>query len=242
LSSITDSIVIALTLYFLYRGWSKGLLRVLAGPIALLVGCLGAYIYYTQEKNIIVAFLISVVAPLILNIVFSLALTVWQKIAKIETPISTASRVWAAGICAIWGDINILLIIVLVVLLPVNIPWVESARKDIFNSATYSLIDQWTRHLIPEKSIDIRTVSKALNDPGAMEHLQSSTEYKAVMEDEAFQQLLADEETMKDIQDKNFAKLLANPKLQAMLKDPEMVKKILDLNVKIMEQKTPPEE
>ena len=44
---------------------------------------------------------------------------------------------------------------------------------------------------------------------------------------------------MRDIQDKNFAKLLANPKMQAMMKDPAMVKKILDMNIKMMEQKIP---
>ena len=32
MSNVTDSVVLALTLYFLYRGWSRGLLRTLVGP------------------------------------------------------------------------------------------------------------------------------------------------------------------------------------------------------------------
>lgn len=239
MSSITDSIVLALTLYFLYRGWSRGLLRTLVGPIALIVGCLGAFIYYAQNHNIIVAFIISIVAPLILNIFFSLALAVWHKMTKAENPISPASRAWGAGLCALWGDINILLIIVLIALVPINAFWIERIRQDIFNSVTYSLVNQWTRHLVPEKSIDIRAVSQALKDPDQMQRLQSSVEYQAVREDKTLQKLLADEEIMRDIQDKNFAKLLANPKIQAMMKDPELIKKILDMNVKMMEQKTP---
>lgn len=240
MSSITDSIIFALTLYFLYRGWSQGLLRTLVGPIALLIGCLGAFIYYTQNHNIIVAFIISIVAPLILNILFSLALTVWRQMTKTENPISPASRAWGAGLCALWGDINLLLIIVLIALIPLNTFWIERIRQDIFNSRTYSLVDQWIKHLVPQKSINIRAVSQALKDPDQMQHLQSSAEYQAVWEDKTLQELLADEEIVRDIQEKNFAKLLANPKMQAMMKDPALVKKILDLNVKIMEQNTRP--
>ena len=239
MSNVTDSVVLALTLYFLYRGWSRGLLRTLVGPIALIVGCLGAFIYYAQTHNIIVAFIISIVAPLILNIFFSVALAVWRKMTKTENPISPASRALGAGLCALWGGINILLIIVLIALIPLNTFWIERIRQDIFNSVTYSLIDQWTKHLVPEKSIDIRSVSQVLKDPEQMQNLQSSAEYKAVWEDQTLQKLLADEEIMRDIQDKNFAKLLANPKMQAMMKDPAMVKKILDMNIKMMEQKIP---
>lgn len=239
MSSITDSIVLALTLYFLYRGWSRGLLRTLVGPIALLTGCLMAFIYYTQNHNIIMAFAISIIAPLILNIFFSLALAGWHKMTKTENPISPASRVWGAGLCALWGDINILLIIVLIALIPLNTFWIERIRQDIFSSRAYSFIDQWTKHLIPRKSIDIRAVSEILKNPEQMRDLQSSAEYQAVWENTAVQELLTDEEIMRDIQDKNFAKLLANPKMQAMMKDPELVKKILDMNVKMMEQKAP---
>lgn len=239
MSSITDSVVLALTLYFLYRGWSRGLLRTLVGPIALIAGCLGAFIYYTQTHNIIVAFIISIVAPLILNISFSLALAVWHKMTKTESPVSPASRVWGAGLCALWGGINILLIIVLIALIPINTFWSERIRRDIFNSVTYSLVDRWTKHLVPQKSIDIRAVSQILKNPDRMQRLQSSTEYKAVWEDKTLQELLADEEIMRDIQDKNFAKVLANPKMQAMMKDPGLVRKILNMNVKMMEQKTP---
>ncbi|MBI3617764.1 MAG: CvpA family protein [Candidatus Omnitrophica bacterium] len=238
--SITDSIVLALTLYFLYRGWSQGLLRTLAGPIALIVGCLGAFIYYAQTRNIIVAFIISIAAPLILNIFFSLALAVWHKMTKTENPISPLSRFLGASICALWGGINILLFIVLVALIPLNTSWIERIRQDIFNSVTYSLADQWTKRLVPGKSIDIRSVSQVLKNPEQMQNLQSSAEYKAAWEDKTLQKLLADEEIMRDIRNKNFAKLLANPKMQAMMKDPALVKKILDLNIKIMGQNTRP--
>lgn len=242
MSSITDSVVLALTLYFLYRGWSRGLLRTLIGPIALILGCVMAVIYYAQNHNILMAFVISIVAPMILNLLFSLALTVWQKTVNADNPVSPVSRAWGAGLCALWGDINLLLIIVLIALAPSNAPWIENVRQDIFNSRVYSIVDQWTKHLIPQKSIDIRAVSQILKDPDQMQNLQSSEEYKAVWEDKTIRALLADEEIMRDIQDKNFAKLLTNPKMQALMKDPGLVKKILDMNVKIMEQKAQPDE
>lgn len=236
MSSITDSVVLALTLYFLYRGWSRGLLRTLIGPIALILGCVMAVIYYAQNHNIIMAFVISIVAPMILNLLFSLALTVWQKTVNADNPVSPVSRAWGAGLCVLWGGTNLLLIIVLITLVPSNAPWIENVRQDIFNSRAYSIVDQWTKHLIPGKSIDIRAVSQILKDPDQMQNLQSSEEYKAVWEDKTIRALLADEEIMRDIQDKNFAKLLTNPKMQALMKDPGLVKKILDMNVKIMQE------
>jgi hypothetical protein len=172
----------------------------------------------------------------------SFALTVWQKTANADQPVSPASRAWGAGLCALWGGINILLIIVLAALIPSNASWIENVRQDIFNSRTYSLVDQWTKHLVPKKSIDIRAVSQTLKDPDQIQRLQSSAEYKAVWDDKTIQTLLADEEAMRDIQDKNFAKLMTNPKMQALMKDPELVKKILDMNIKIMEQKAPPQD
>lgn len=239
---MTDSIVLALTLYFLYRGWSQGLLRTLVGPIALLLGCLMAVIHYSQNHNIIMAFGISIVAPMVLNLLLPFALTVWQKTVNADQLVSPASRAWGAGLCALWGNINILLIIVLVALIPSNASWIENVRQDIFNSRTYSLVDQWTRHLVPKKSIDIRAVSQVLKDPDQIQRLQSSAEYKAVWDDKTIQTLLADEDLMRDIQDKNFAKLMTNPKMQALMKDPKLVQKILDMSVKIMEQKTPPQD
>ena len=118
MSNVTDSVVLALTLYFLYRGWSRGLLRTLVGPIALIVGCLGAFIYYAQTHNIIVAFIISIVAPLILNIFFSVALAVWRKNDQNRKPDLPGQPRLGAGLCALWGGINILLIIVLIALIP----------------------------------------------------------------------------------------------------------------------------
>ena len=199
-----------------------------------------AFIYYSQNHNIIIAFAISIIAPFILNVLLSLTLTVWGKITKSDKPLSTASRAWGAALRALWGGINLLMIIVLITLIPSNASWVENIRQNIFSSVTYSLIDQWTKHLVPQKSIDIRAISQVMKDPHRMQDLQSSPEYKAVWEDPAIQTLLTDEGTMKDIQDKNFARLMSNPKMQALMKDPALVKKILGMNAKIMEQKARP--
>lgn len=238
MSSVTDSVVLALTLYFLYRGWTQGLLRTLIGPIALILGCGIAAIYYARNHNIIMALAVSIVAPFVLNLLFSAALTVWHKTANADQPVSGASRAAGAGLRALWGDINLLLIIILTALIPINASWFERTRRDIFDSKTYSLVDQWTKHLLPRKSIDIRALSQILQNPDQLQNLQSSPEYQAVLDDKTVRELLADEEIMRDIREKNFAKLLANPKMQAMMKDPALVKKILDMNIKSMEQNT----
>src|SRR3989344_5524128 len=109
---MTDSIILALTLFFSYRGWSQGLLRTLIGPIALLLGCIMAVIHYSQNHNIIMAFAISVVAPMLLNLSLSFVLTIWNKTINTDKTISPASRAWGAGLCALWGGINLLLVIV----------------------------------------------------------------------------------------------------------------------------------
>lgn len=236
MTAVTDSVVLALLLYFIYRGWSQGITRTLLGPVAFLLSCVIAVIYYSKNHNLFMALAIGILGPWILTILFSLALNVWHRSVSAGKLLSYASRGWGAGISLVWGSIHLLLILLFIVLFPGNARWLEGIRQDIFKSRTYSLVDQWTRHLVPRKTLDIRAVSHVLRDPDQLQNIQSSQEYKAVLEDKTIQELLTDEGIAADIKDKDFVQLMANPKIQALLENPELLQKILDLNVKIMEQ------
>lgn len=233
--NITDSVVLALTLYFFYRGASRGLLRTLLGPVSLVLGAIIAMIHYAYYHELIMSLVISIIAPFIINILFSLVLTLWNKGVNAGQSISLTSRLLGATLSILWGTANVLLIIILIALVPVSTAALENLRQDIFKSKTYSLVDQWTKNLIPQKSFDMRAISQVMQNPDQLENLQESAEFKAVSEDTSIQQLLSDKQIAQDIEEKDFAGLMSNPKIQGIMENPELIKKILNLNMKIME-------
>jgi len=48
----TDYIVLGALLLFFINGWRKGVLKTLLAPISMIIGCLGALLYYRQTHNI----------------------------------------------------------------------------------------------------------------------------------------------------------------------------------------------
>ncbi len=240
LITATDSIILAFMFYCICRGWSKGMARTLLGPLSFLFSCVIAFIAYSKNHNMLTALAITVIGPWILTMLFTFALNIWHQSAGERAPLSSLSRICGSGIALMWSGIHLLLVLLFIVVIPMNIPWLETIRQDVFKSKTYTLVDQWTKHLIPEKTIDIRSISRLLQDPTQMQRVQSLPEYTAITEDQTIRELLADDALVKDITDRNFSKLMANPKIQALLENPGILQKMLQLNIKMMEQSPNP--
>ncbi|MBI5150047.1 MAG: hypothetical protein HZA28_04665 [Candidatus Omnitrophica bacterium] len=231
-----DFAVIALIVYCFVRGWCKGLLRTLVGPISLLLSCVVAVLYYLHTPNMLMAFVITIAGPILLNILFSFALNVWQNTAGASRALSLESRILGGGLAALWSGIHILFILVLIVIIPINAPWLKGIQENVLSSRTYSLVDSWVKRLRPAKPMDLHGISRSMQDPARQERIQSLDEYKAVMEDETLREILTDKEFVEAARNKDFSKLMTNPKMQAIFQDKKLLQKILDLNLKIMEQ------
>ncbi len=231
-----DSIVSALLLYFLYRGWAKGFLRTLIGPISLIVACVAGIAYYSSTHNIIAGILIGVLGPILLNVLFSISINIWHQTVNVGRPLSYASRLLGSGFSLIWGSLHLALIVILLFMIPLDFPWLRHLREQVLASRSYAIIQQQTKAVLPVQSLNTSQIVEMLRDPAQLEKVHSLEEYKTVMEEKAVLDILSDEDILRYIEDRNFSQLMTHPKVQSLLENPEVLKKVFDLNVKIIEQ------
>lgn len=242
MGSLIDSIVLICFLYFLYRGWSKGIVQVLLGPISLIISCSAAIAYYKESHNLIAGILIGLFGPAVLNALFSISLNIWHKTVTGSESVSSPSRMIGSLISLLWGGFYLLMALVLVMILPLNAKWLDNIRGQILQSRTYTIINQRVGHLTPSGSLDMKKILSTFQSPGQFEKIQSLDEYKTLMEEEAIHQILSDKELLQNLQEKNLSALIANPKMQAILKNEKLLKKLFALNVKMVEQSVRPEQ
>src|SRR3989338_529924 len=231
-----DSIVSALLLYFLYRGWAKGFLRTLIGPISLIAACIAGAVYYSSTHNIMAGILIGVLGPILLNILFSISINIWHQTVNVNRPLSYTSRLLGSGFSLIWGILHLALIIILLFMIPLDFPWLRHLREQFLSSRSYAVIQQQTKTFLPVKSLNAPQLLEMLRDPAHLEKVHSLEEYKTLMEEKVVMEILSDEDILRYIEDKNFSQLMTHPKVQYLLENPEVLKKVFDLNVKIIEQ------
>ena len=102
---VTDYIMFVALLFFFINGWRKGVLKTLLAPIALIVGCLTAFLYYQQTHNIAITLSIGVFSPFVLRILASLILKLWDKATNKNIPPSILSKVFGSTLGVLWSEV-----------------------------------------------------------------------------------------------------------------------------------------
>ena len=234
--SMIDAVVAALLALLFLWGWSRGLLRIILGPLSLAIGWAGAYFYYHQTNNFKTSILIALLGPFAIQLSVSLILKFWHKTIDKEKSASIPSRFLGGLLSSLWTGGMVVLTLFLITLIPVQFAWLKNMQEKIMVSRTYSLISHWTINKVPLKEYNIANVTNVLQNPEESKKLQSYKEYKEVIDDKKIQALLADEEIAGYLKEKNMSKLLTNPKMRSILTDEKLLQKILTLNKKIIEQ------
>ena len=235
----TDKIIFFSLIFLFWRGWSKGFSQTVLGPVALIIGTIISYIYYMVFRNLVIAIAIGIIAPIIINIIFSMTLGVIF-LGNEKKNMSILSRFSGACINTFWGEFLILTGLFLIILIPLRLPLIVTAQNDIKQSYTY---DQLTNSINQAFKIDVvnnldPSRLQALSDPKALDALGKTKEFQEVLQDPLVQTLLNDPETTQAIESKDIGKLLQNPKFIALTKDPALLKKFLTLYSKILEKNT----
>ncbi len=230
----TDYIALFILSYFFYRGWRKGFLRTILGPIALLACCIAAFLYYQESQNIAISFLICIIGPFALTILVSVLLKLWNKTVNDKITYSPLSRFSGGTFSLLWGGGYVVMFLLFIAFIPLKFEWFTKIQNDVTESKSYALVSQWTDNKIPATALDIGEISQAFKDPEKLKDLESTSEFKDLIEDERFKEIFTDEEIAEYIQTKNFSQLLTNPKIHALLQDKEVIDKIFAFNKKIM--------
>ena len=234
--SITDYITVSAFLYFFLRGWQKGFLRTILGPISMVVGCLIGYSYYQKNPNIGMALTISILSPFLINLLASIVLKTWNKTVNSDIPPSHISRSCASAFSILWGGAYLIMLIILIAISPLKFGWIEKAQNDVLASRTYAFINENFGDKIPNGFLNIKKVANVLQDPEKLEAFEESEEFKAIQADTRLKDLIEDEDTARQIRDKDYTALLANPKIRAIFNDKEFLRKIFALNKRIVEE------
>jgi len=234
----TDLIIAAFGILFIISGWSKGIVRSLLGPAALVLATAAAFIYYQKTHNILISCVIGIFGPLVLGWALSLFLAVWNNIfnsdAKGEPMLP--SRILGSVFHLLWGGTFVVLTVVLLLMIPekyITIPGLARAQNNIRTSTIYS----YSKIFWPSSMISLNSVENGLSildNPEKIEKLQASPEFQSLQQEPKIQEILADEETLRQIQDKDLGKLLSNPKIMALIRDKELMEKFLDLNKRLI--------
>ncbi|MBF0483891.1 MAG: CvpA family protein [Candidatus Omnitrophica bacterium] len=235
---LTDKIVVViLTIYFLI-GWQRGFFKAIIGPIAFIVGTLISAVYYFETKNLIIAVIIGIIAPLVLGVIFSILFRPppKDKDDNSSPTISFVNRAAGGLICAAWSGGMAILCIILVTLIPSNFKPLASIKKDISSSQTYRIVNKLSGHRLKKTVLDIDMFNNLVKSEKVQEDMQKSEAYKNLMDDPSVKSILNDAKTLESIQKKDIKSLIGNPKILAIMNNPDLIGKLMQFQKEIIEK------
>lgn len=228
-----DLIILIVGLFYFIRGWMKGFLRTIFGPISLIIGGIASYVYFKQSGNIFVSILIGLVLPFILNFGLSFLLNIWRK-ATDEDDSFTIGRLLGGIFSCIWGTSLATLIVILIVLTPPQISWLKKLQNQIKQSQYYSFLNQYITLEKTDDQIGLNTLQKILNDPVKIQRFQETETFRELVNDEKLKKIFADQETLNNLKNNNIGALLKNPEFLKLISDEEFRTKILSAYQEIL--------
>ena len=225
-----------LGVYFLYRGWRRGFLTSLFGPMSFIFGILLGWGYFSLTKDILGTLLIAVFSPFLIRILLFFGLKFIRNKQEKPGPPLLPSQLAGAAVNLCFGLINALLLLILLLLVPDTSTNFSAVRDDIHNSQTYRLIEPaLAKFFFQEKSpkADPILIQPIVNTQLA-ESLQRDPEYQTLVNNAKLKTILDDKELVEQVNHKEFAKLLTNPKILQIAQDQELLKNLLAVYAKIL--------
>lgn len=235
MSNIIDIIILVFLLYLAASGWSGGFAHTLIGPLALALSIGTSIIYFHKTHNALLAFSIVTLGPILMGIIFSVLLFLWNKTVTRNQPISPLSRIAGSIFNFGWGILIAALFLTFAAMLPIEIPWIKGLKDGVLNTTSYALIKGSVKNKIPYIN-NIENLLKVTGNPEQMNAVQETPEFNAVHDSQTIQDLLADEECVRLIKSKDILKLMANPKIQAVFQDQDLLKKMTVLSARMAQE------
>jgi hypothetical protein len=239
--SYIDILLLLSFAVFFIRGWQKGLFLSILGPISLIIGCVLAYINFQTTQNILTSMLISLIAPVGLNLGLTMFIKIWQTPKDDKKSSFSINRLLGGLLGVIWSGG---MLIVTLILIGVTPPWgaMKNFKEVLDQSKIYSFIQTKFVKKETASALDIQTTLQILQDPQKLEELQSTEEFQAFIEDPKILALLTSEESIQQMQKKDMMGLLQNKQLMEILQDKKTLAKFMALHQKMLEQQQTLEE
>lgn len=237
--TITDITISLLLAYCLYSGWIKGIVRILIGPLTLVISLAIAIFYFKQTHNFSYTFLILILGPLFLSIIWAIHLFLLRKKIDAEPSVSLLSRLLGMVFNLAWGIVLIAPTLMTIMLIPLPFAGLKAVQKDIGNSYAYGGCQKLLKkHTTP--LYDVEKVVTVFKDPARVEQLQTLPEYQKISENPLVIKVIEDKEIMKQIQSGDIIKVMKNPNIQALINDQELMEQFIKLSQKLLKEEPLP--
>ena len=223
--TVTDITVLILSIFFLIRGASRGVMNSLIGPFSIIVTTIISIIYYQITKDIIISLVLALIGPFLLSLLLKFLLEMWVKTTyrDIKQP-GFLSRLGGAILTFAWGWVFIIFTLILLTVLP---PWgktLTTIHDDVSNSVSY---------VYAAKPLEECFFAAPKQNTAAVTGETSGSDVKSLAEDPRFQKVLQDPDIQKEIDAHDIVKLMGNPKMmdlvQQIMNDPATMKKVFAL-------------
>jgi uncharacterized membrane protein len=233
LSYIDILLLLSFTVFFA-RGWQKGLLLSVMGPISLIIGCFLAYINFQTTKNMVSSMLISLIAPIGLNFGFSMFLKLWMNPNADSKPSFSVNRLLGGLLGVLWSGGMLIISLILMSVAP---PWgvMKSLQEVLNDSKIYATIQNKFVNKETASALDLQKTLQLFQDEEKLEALQSTDEFQDFIQDPKIRALLMDEESVKQMQNKDMVGLLQNPQLMDILQDKKTLAKFVALHQRMQQ-------
>lgn len=223
---VTDSITFIVSFVLMMRGFSRGFMHSLIGPISIIITTIVSACYYQATKDALVSLLIGTIGPLILAIFLRFILKEWARTTNNDIKPNFLSCTAGALLTLSWGWIFIIFLILLLTVLPMP-GQLAVVQNDILRSMSYTRIAKpLMGPMLNQKVADIVT-SKSTDGSVKI----SNDDLSSIAQDPRFQKVIQDPEIQQEINDHDMVKLLGNPKIlkltQELMSDPAMLNKVL---------------
>jgi len=217
----TDDITLLLSIFFIFRGSSRGFIRSLLAPFSIIVATILSILYYQITKDMVLSLLIGLFGPMLLSFLLGMLLKSWAVATNTDIKPNFLSRLGGAFLTLVWGWVFIAFTLILLALLP---PWgrgLTMLRNDVTRSISYSIVLPFKESIFPSPSKNVANITTAT----------TVTNAKSLADDPRFQKVLQDPDIQNEIAAHDFARLMSNPKMMELTKeimnDPATMKKVL---------------
>lgn len=232
-----DFVIITFFVFYFWRGWVKGFLRSVFGPVALMVCFFYSYFYFQKTHNFGISALICILGPFILNIILGAVLAIFHKgkdEKEEESAASVLNRLSGGLLNVLWMGALILVTVCFFLMIPIRISALESLRESLIKSRTVRIVANVSGDSLPFLREDVQPVD-IQEARFHFKQIQKTAEFKKLMEDERVKKLFADPQTARKIQSQDILGLLNDPRIQEVLQDPRLIREFLAVNKKMVQ-------
>lgn len=235
-----DLIVIGLVLYYIGRGWLKGFVGSLIGPISLFLGAGISYMFFRQSHNMMISGIIGFFAPILIHITLSVVTNV-TTYGRQKPPPSLISSFFGAVISTAWSGGILVLMMLMINVLPPQLPTIGRLQEGLSLSKSFQAVNRMTGNFSIYSSMPVQTFMSVLENPEQLAAVQSSDAYQSFVNDDRIRDLMNDPDIRSAVEDRNIAKMMADKRMIDILQDEDMLSKVFAVQRLIIEQGSTPE-